>query len=65
MPYEITHDIYHVDEPDFAKLEELKAAEDAAYVEWKAAVYAAEEAWDEALKQFRAAEAAQKGQDNA
>ena len=65
MPYEITHDIYHVDEPDFAKLEELKAAEDAAYVEWKAAVYAAEEAeeaWDEALKQFRAAEAELKGQ---
>ena len=50
MPYEITHDIYHVDEPDFAKLEELKAAEEA------------EGAWDEALKQFRAAEAELKGQ---
>ena len=52
------------------KLEELKAAEDAAYVEWKAAVYAAEEAeeaeeaWREALKQFRAAEAELEGQDD-
>ena len=46
------------------KLEELKAAEDAAYVEWKAATYAAEEAWEawgEALKQLRDAEAELKG----
>ena len=44
------------------KLEELKAAEDTAYAEWKAAIYAAEEAWNEALEQFRAAEAELEGQ---
>ena len=46
------------------KLEELKAAEDTAYADWKAASYAAEEAWEawrEALKQFRAAEAELEG----
>ena len=49
------------------KLEELKAAEDTAYAEWKAAIYAAEEAeaaWNEALEQFRAAVAELKGQDD-
>ena len=40
-------------------LEELKAAEEAAYAEWRAAMYAAEEAteaWNKVIKQLRAAE---------
>jgi hypothetical protein len=51
---------------DFAKLEELKAAEATAFAEWKAAIYAAEEAaeaWHEVLEQFRAAEAELEGQE--
>ena len=47
------------------KLEELKAAEDTAYAEWKEALIAADEAeevWNEALEQFRAAEAELEGE---